>query len=153
MPTARPCRCGNDGCLEAVAAGPALATALRALGVAAETGSDVVDLVRMGDPVALQVVRQAGRDIGDVVATMVNLVNPSVVVIGGQVAQAGEHLLAGIREVVYTRSLPLATEHLRIIPSRSGTEAGVLGAVAMAVEHTLSPESIEAASETLAASG
>ncbi len=97
--------------------------------------------------------RQAGRDIGDVLATMVNLVNPSVVVIGGQVAQAGEHLLAGIREVVYTRSLPLATEHLRIIPSRAGTEAGVLGAVAMAVEHTLSPASIEAASGTLAASG
>ncbi len=147
------CRCGNDGCLEAVAAGPALAAALRAQGVPAETGQDVVDLVRQGDPVALQVVRQAGRDVGDVVATMVNLVNPSVVVIGGQLALAGEHLLAGIREVVYTRSLPLATEHLRIIPSRAGTEAGVLGAVAMAVEHTLSPASIEAASETLAASG
>ena len=148
-----PCRCGNDGCLEAVAAGPALAAALREQGVAAETGQDVVDLVRQGDPVALQVVRQAGRDIGDVVATMVNLVNPSVVVIGGQLAHAGEHLLAGIREVVYTRSLPLATEHLRIIPSMAGTESGVLGAVAMAVEHTLSPASIEAASETLVASG
>ena len=148
-----PCRCGNDGCLEAVAAGPALAAVLREQGVAAETGQDVVDLVRQGHAGALQVVRQAGRDLGDVVATMVNLVNPSVVVIGGQLALAGEHLLAGIREVVYSRSLPLATENLRIVPSRAGTEAGVLGAVAMAVEHTLSPESVEAASETLAASG
>ena len=61
---------------------------------------------------------QAGRDIGDVVATMVNLINPSVVVIGGQLAAAGEHLLAGIREVVYQRSLPLATEHLRSSPPK-----------------------------------
>ena len=67
----------------------------------------------------MAVVRQAGRDIGEVVATMVNLINPSVVVIGGQVAGAGEHLLAGIRESVYQRSLPLATEHLRIVTSRA----------------------------------
>ena len=57
------------------------------------------------------------------VATMVNLINPSVVVIGGRLAGAGEHLLAGIREIVYQRSLPLATEHLRIVPSR-GRRAG-----------------------------
>jgi predicted NBD/HSP70 family sugar kinase len=97
-------------------------------------------------------VRQAGRDIGEVVATMVNLINPSVVVIGGQMAAAGEHLLACIREVVYQRSLPLATEHLRIMPSQAGGEAGVLGAAAMAIEHVLSPDAVEAASEALGAS-
>ena len=145
------CRCGNSGCLEAVAAGPALAAAVRAQGEAAETGGDVVELVRSGSQVAMAVVRQAGRDIGEVVATMVNLINPSVVVIGGQVAGAGAHLLAGIRESVYPRTLPLATEHLRIVTTRAGGEAAVLGASALAIEHVLSPDVVEAASEALAA--
>lgn len=143
------CRCGNTGCLEALAAAPALAEALRAKGVQARTGQDVVDLVRGGDSTAIAVVRDAGRDIGEVVATMVNLVNPSVVVIGGLLAGAGEHLLAGIREVVYLRSLPLATAQLRIEASRAGAEAGVLGAVALAVDHVLSPTAVEAASLAL----
>ncbi|CAA9386079.1 MAG: hypothetical protein AVDCRST_MAG32-1979 [uncultured Nocardioides sp.] len=146
------CRCGNTGCLEAVAAGPALAAAVRAQGEDAETGGDVVELVRGGSLVAMSVVRQAGRDIGEVVATLTNLINPSVVVIGGQLAGAGEHLLAGIRESVYQRSLPLATEHLRIVTSRAGREAAVLGASALAIEHVLSPEAVEAASEALPAS-
>ncbi|WP_107771105.1 ROK family transcriptional regulator [Nocardioides sediminis] len=144
------CRCGNLGCLEAVAAGPALAAALSARGVPAANGQDVVDLVRAGNADAVDVVRQAGRDIGGVVATMVNVINPSVVVIGGQLSAAGEHLLAGIREVVYQRSLPLATEHLSIQTSRAGAEAGVLGAAAMAIEHVLSPEAVEAAATALA---
>ncbi|GAA1735928.1 ROK family transcriptional regulator [Aeromicrobium alkaliterrae] len=143
------CRCGNTGCLEALAAGPALAESLRKRGVPARSGQDVVDLVRAGDAAAIAVVRDAGRDIGEVVATMVNLVNPSVVVIGGQLAGAGEHLLAGIREVVYLRSLPLATAQLRIESSRAGGEAGVLGAVALAVDHVLSPAAVEAASLAL----
>lgn len=145
------CRCGNTGCLEAVAAGPALAAAVRALGEPAEDGGDVVELVRRGSRPAMGVVRQAGRDIGEVVATMVNLINPSVVVIGGQVAEAGEHLLAGIRESVYQRSLPLATEHLRIVTSLAGGQAAVLGAATLAIEHVLSPEVVEAAGEALAA--
>lgn len=139
------CRCGNEGCLEAVAAGPAQAAALAALGVPATTGQDVVDLAHAGDVSAVQVVRQAGRDLGEVVATMVNLINPSVVVIGGRMAAAGEPLLAGIREVVYSRSLPLATEHLQIVPSQVRELAGVHGAAAKAIAHVLSPASIEAA--------
>lgn len=139
------CRCGNTGCLEALAGGPALAAVLAGEGRAAETSQDVIDLVRAGDLQAIHVVRQAGRDIGDVVATCVNLVNPSVIAIGGSLAQAGEHLLAGIREVVYRRSLPLATEHLRIVPSVAGQRAGVLGAASLAISHVLSPEAIEAA--------
>ena len=139
------CRCGNTGCLEALAGGPALAAVLAGEGRVAETSQDVIDLVRGGDLQAIHVVRQARRDIGDVLATCVNLVNPSVIVIGGSLAQAGEHLLAGIREVVYRRSLPLATEHLRIAPSVAGQRAGVLGAASLAISHVLSPEAIEAA--------
>ncbi len=146
------CRCGNEGCLEAIAAGPALARALQQAGVAAETGQDVVDLVRRGDPVAAQVVRQAGRDLGEVVATLVNVINPSAIVIGGALADAGESLIAGIREVVYQRSLPLATEHLQIITSQAGERAGVIGAAALAIGHVLAPDSIDKASVALTGS-
>ncbi|HET9420733.1 MAG TPA: ROK family protein [Nocardioides sp.] len=144
------CRCGNRGCLEAIAAGPALAAALREAGVDAGSGADVVRLVRGGDTAAVRVVRQAGRDLGEVVATLVNLINPSAIVIGGSLADAGESLLAGIREVVYSRSLPLATEHLRVITSLAGERAGVIGAAALAIGHVLSPDAIDEASLRLA---
>ncbi|GEA84189.1 sugar kinase [Cellulomonas gelida] len=139
----RPCRCGNTGCLEAVASGPAIAGELRARGLDATTSADVVALVRAGDLTASHAVRDAGRSIGGVLAACVSLLNPSVIVVGGQVAEAGEHLIAGIREVVYRRSLPLATQHLRIVATRTGAEAGVLGASAMAAEHVLSAAAID----------
>lgn len=132
------CRCGNLGCLEAVAAGPALARGLTESGLPAADGEAVVALVRTGDLRAVTAVRQAGRDLGEVIATLVNLVNPSVVVIGGHISLAGEHLLAGIREVVYSRSLPLATAHLQIVSSAAGSDVAVLGAASLAVDHALS---------------
>jgi predicted NBD/HSP70 family sugar kinase len=133
------CRCGNIGCLEAIASGLAVANKLEG----AKTPADVVALVRSGDVAASQAVRQAGRDIGAVLATSVSLLNPSMIVIGGILADAGEHIVAGIREVVYQRSLPLATQHLRIVTARTGTQAGVLGASAMAVDQALSSEAVD----------
>ena len=106
--------------------------------------ADVVQLVRSGNAAALQEVRQAGRDIGAVLATCVNMLNPSVIVIGGQLAEAGEHLLAGVREIVYHRSPPLSTQHLRISPSRTGARAGVRGASAMVIDSVLRPQAVEA---------
>jgi predicted NBD/HSP70 family sugar kinase len=138
------CRCGNTGCLEALASGRAIAAALTEAGVPASSSADVVALVRAGNLVASQAVREAGRTIGGVLAACVSMLNPSVIVIGGNLAEAGEHLLAGIREVVYRRSLPLATQHLRIVASRTKGRAGVLGASTMAAEHVLSAEAIEA---------
>ncbi len=143
------CRCGNIGCVEAVAAGPAIARVLRRHGTDVTSASQVAEQVRAGDLTAIRAVRQAGRDIGGVVAMIVNFINPSVVVVGGSLAVAGEHLLAGIREEVYRRSLPLATEHLQIVPSVTGEQSGVLGAAAMAISHALSPEAIERASQDL----
>jgi glucokinase len=137
------CHCGNTGCLEALVGGPALAAALRAHGLQATSVKDVVDLARAGNPRAIAAVRQAGRDIGTVLATCVNLLNPSIIVIGGGLAAAGEHLLAGIREVVYHRSLPLSTAHLRIVASRAMDAAGVLGAAMMVIQHVLSAAAIE----------
>lgn len=90
-------------------------------------GGGVVALVRSPGHTASQAVRQAGRDISGVLAG----------------ADAGEHLIAGIREAVYRRSLPLATQHLRIVTSRARAGAGVLGASAMAIDHVLSPGAID----------
>ncbi|WP_166849444.1 ROK family protein [Isoptericola sp. BMS4] len=139
-----PCRCGNVGCLEAIASGQAVADKLASEGLDAHRGVDVVALVRGGDLRASAAVRQAGRDIGSVLAACVSMLNPSVIVIGGILADAGEHLIAGIREVVYRRSLPLATQHLRIVTSQTRGEAGVLGASAMVVDHVLSAAAIDA---------
>ena len=139
-----PCACGNRGCLEALASGAAIARALSATGLEAATSQDVVELVKRGNIDAIQAVRQAGRDIGEVLTTCVSLINPSAIVIGGALAQAGEHLIAGVREVVYTRSMPLATEHLQITQSKTGADAAVLGASMLAIHHALAPESIEA---------
>lgn len=144
------CRCGNHGCLEALASGPALAAELERQGVPASNGSDVLRLVGEGNLQAIQALRQAGRDVGDVLATVVNLLNPSVIVIGGSLGQAGEHLMAGVREVVYRRSLPLATSHLRIALSVAGDQAAILGASQMVTQYVLSPAVIEA---TLQAAG
>lgn len=144
------CRCGNYGCLEALASGPALAAELTRQGVPAAKGSDVLRLVGAGNVQAVQALRQAGRDVGDVLATVVNLLNPSVIVLGGSLGQAGEHLMAGVREVVYRRSLPLATSHLRIALSMAGDQAAILGASQLVTQYVLSPAAIEA---TLQAAG
>ncbi|MDQ0094183.1 ROK family transcriptional regulator [Paeniglutamicibacter psychrophenolicus] len=138
------CHCGNRGCLEALASGPAIAASLRTQGIDAASSTEVIELVKAGNTLAIQAVRQAGRDIGEVLSACVSLVNPSVIAIGGSMARAGEHLIAGVREVVYSRSMPLATEHLHIVPSTSAARAGVLGASALAVHHALSPEGIDA---------
>ena len=138
-----PCRCGNTGCLEAIASGPAMAARLRGLGQDVPSGREVVDLARSGDLEALQALRQAGRDIGDVLATLVSMLNPSVIVLGGLLAL--ESLLAGVREVVYGRSLPLATGHLQIVASKTGEHAGVIGAATMVIQHVLSPAQVDAA--------
>ncbi|MGZ0152523.1 ROK family protein [Kribbella sp. WER1] len=126
------CRCGNTGCLEAVASAAALATRL---GVG--TSQDIVDLVRAGNTEATTAVRQAGREIGTVLAAAVSLLNPSVIVVGGSLAQAGDSLLAGLRETVYARSLPLATTHLHVVPSRTGRDAALLGAAALVLTQAL----------------
>ena len=137
------CRCGNSGCLEAIASGPALAKSLRAQGLEAQTGDDVLDLASHGELHAIRALRQAGRDVGDVLATCVNLLNPSVIVIGGGMAAAGEQLLAGVKEVIYQRSLPLATSSLQVVASAAGDAAALLGASLMVTDHLLSPEGVE----------
>lgn len=132
-----PCRCGSSGCLEAVAGGRAVAATLATAGFPTRSSADVAALVSAGNPVAAAAVRDAGRAIGRVLAGCVSLLNPSVIVVGGSLSTAGDQLLAGVRETVYRRSSPLATQHLRIVTSRAGAQAGVVGASAVVVEQLM----------------
>ncbi len=137
------CNCGNLGCLEAHASGRAMARQLSERGIAASSSRDVVALVRGGEPAAARLVREGGRLIGEVLASAVNLLNPGVIVVGGDMATAEKVLLGGIREVVYRRSLPLATRQVRLVASDLGDRAGVIGAAAMTSEVILAPNAID----------
>jgi glucokinase-like ROK family protein len=147
------CRCGNTGCLEAVAGGAALA---RDGARAARDGRsplladalakhgrlrplDVTSAARSGDPVAVELLTRAGRLVGETLATLVNFFDPSLLLLGGAVAQEGDLLLAAVRETVYRRSLPLATRNLRIIRPTPSQEAGLTGASAMVVDELFAP--------------
>jgi len=144
------CRCGNIGCLEAIAGGQALAARLADDGADASNSRDVVRLVRDGDASAIRMVRDAGRTLGEVLAGTVNFFNPAVIVIGGDIAEAHAQLLAGVREGIFSRSLPLATRDLRIVPCRLGDRAGVTGAAITAIEHVLAPAAVDRTLQTAA---
>ena len=138
------CRCGNPGCLEASAGGAALARSLRAQGYDAADSRDVVAFVKAGNGDAIHAVRDAGRLIGGVLASTVNILNPAVISIGGDIAEAGQQLLAGIREIVYQRSTALSTNDLQITTGMLGDRAGIIGAAALIIEHIFDPETINA---------
>lgn len=137
------CRCGNYGCLEAVAGAPAVIKNVNDAGLPVRNMSDLIDATKRAKVEAIQAVRQAGRDIGEVLSTCVSLMNPSIIVIGGSMASAGEHLIAGVREAVYSRSMPLASESLSIVQSKAGKEVGIIGASVMAIEYVLDAETID----------
>ncbi|WJV48825.1 ROK family protein [Streptomyces flavofungini] len=135
------CKCGSYGCLAAVASGRAVAARLAAAGVPAASGSDVRELLAAGHPEAVGLAREAGRQVGEVLATVVTLLNPGVLMIAGDLA--GTPFLTGVRELLYQRALPRSTAHLEIVTSRLGSRAGLVGAGALVVEHLYAPERVE----------
>ncbi|MEU8751512.1 ROK family transcriptional regulator [Streptomyces chartreusis] len=135
------CRCGSYGCLAAVASGRAVARRLAETGVPAASGSDVRDLLASGHPGAAALAREAGRQVGDVLATVVTLLNPGVLMIAGDLA--GTAFLTGVRELLYQRALPRSTAHLDVVTSRLGERAGLIGAGALVVEHLYAPQRVE----------
>ena len=146
------CTCGNTGCLEAMAAAPAIV--LQAERCAREgespllmallqergelTMKGVGEAARRGDYCALTIIRRSGRLIGQTLASAVNVLNPSMIVIGGGVSRVGHALLAEVRSAVYQRSLPLATRNLPVVMSELDDVAGVIGAGVMAAREVLS---------------
>jgi predicted NBD/HSP70 family sugar kinase len=136
------CVCGNKGCLVAMAAGPAIARSLRAAGVEAENVDEVVELARNGNLDAIGALRQAGNDIGEVLTICISFFNPAIIAVGGRLATAGDHLVAGIREVVYQKAPPFTTEGLTIVRSLEPVRAGLIGAGVMATEFAFERENL-----------
>ncbi|WP_218682109.1 ROK family transcriptional regulator [Microbacterium sp. BF1] len=128
--------------LEATASIPAIAAGLGSAETPIEA-AQVVDRIRTGDPDAIEAARNAGRAIGEVTAMCVSILNPSVVVVGGQLGANVQEIIAGVREVVYRRSIPLATQYLNIVPARGGTSAGIRGAGLMVLNERLSVNAVD----------
>jgi glucokinase len=142
------CACGNIGCVEALASGPAIArqaqarlragqpSMLRELVSSLEdiTAEHVVEAARRGDPLAATVMEEAARNIGVLVVNLIHLFNPAVIAIGGGVSNAGELLFGPIRQVVQERALKAAAAVCRIVPAALGDDVGLYGAAAWALD-------------------
>jgi glucokinase len=142
----RYCKCGNYGCLEAYASGPAIATRAREALVREDTASmlpsrvdgqleritaeTVYDAAMQGDGLAQEIVRDTARYLGAGIASLLNVMNPDVVVVAGGVTQAGEALFGPLRTEVRRRAFGAAVRAVRIVPAELPGTAGVVGAVA-----------------------
>ncbi len=152
------CVCGNLGCLEAYFGGDALTRDALA---AARSGRseqlaqrleqagtlspvDVAETAASGDQVAISMVRDGGRRVGQVLASLVSFINPGLIVIGGGLSGMGHALLAEIRSVVYRASLPLATGDMPIVLSELGDQAGLVGATRMISDHVFAVDLVTA---------
>jgi predicted NBD/HSP70 family sugar kinase len=138
-----PCRCGDSGCLEAIAGGWALVRALQQQGRAVGHIRDVVELANGGDPEARRMIRDSGRHVGEVLAGAVNLLNPAVLVIAGDMVGAYD-IFVGLRETLYGNATALATRVLQVVPSSHGDRSGVIGSATMVLDQVLSPAAIDA---------
>jgi predicted NBD/HSP70 family sugar kinase len=137
------CRCGKLGCVEARAAGWALARELTKLGIKAQNARDVIGHVLGHRPEAIMLLRNAGRVLGEVTSDVVSILNPKLIVVGGTLAGGGEFLLSGIRELVYQRCLPLATRDLQIVLSGTSADSALVGAAYLTLEQLFSDGRVE----------
>jgi predicted NBD/HSP70 family sugar kinase len=122
------CRCGNRGCLETVASPVTVARLLSQSWNRDVTWSEALDLLNAGDPGATRAVTDAGIHVGRAVAGAVNLLNPRLVVVGGDLARAGDTLLEPIRAGIARNALPSAAQHVEVVAGELGEHAEVLGA-------------------------
>ncbi len=145
------CYCGNRGCLDAYAGGRAIAARAEAMARKGQserllailearkklTLRDIVKALEEADPVAVDVIRESGMAIGEVLAGLVNFFNPARIVVGGGVSQVGDVMLAAIRQKIYQHALPLATRRLAVEHSTVGADAGLIGAAVLAIDHII----------------
>ncbi len=135
------CGCGDHGCFEAYASGPSIVTMAKEFisgGKSAkykEMATDgiitpyiVAQAALQGDAVSLQIFKQIGEIIGVGLSSVINLLNPEKIIIGGGVADAGEILLEPIRKTIEDRAMPIQKEAVKVVPAQLANAAGVIGA-------------------------
>jgi len=149
--TGRKCKCGNYGCLEAYASGPAMALrAVEGIDAGAETlltelvdgrldqitAATVYEAIVRGDAYANEVMKDTAKFLGAGIANIINILNPQMVVIAGGVTRAGDHLFVPLRAEVRRRAFRAAEENCRIVPGELPGTAGVVGAAAVFKQET-----------------
>ena len=147
LPDGPKCRCGNRGCLEQLASVPAILQQVceRARREGADGGhcvdarspaayTHLVEAALDGDPVVMEVIRQASQYLGIAVANLIDLFNPNVIVVGGPLAELGALLVNGIREAAQRRAFPLSFQGVEIVPSRLAADAACTGACTLVME-------------------
>ena len=127
------CQCGNRGCLETVASADTILRLLAPRQGDGLTLQEAIDTALAGDAGCRRVIGDAGRHIGVALANVVNLLSPERIVVGGELAGAGEVLLGPIRAAVERYAIESAAKATQIIPAGLGDRAEVLGAIALAV--------------------
>lgn len=140
----RTCRCGDTGCLETVAAGWALVAELADTGTQVSHVRELVALAQAGDAEARRLLRQSGRQLGSLLSTAVNLLNPQAIILGGDMAAAFDVYAEGVRESIYGNVTALAARRLQVLPATHGDRAGLVGCAALALDHVLSPSAVDA---------
>lgn len=136
------CSCGRTGCLDAVAGGRSMVSALRAAGTVVSEVAEVVALARDAHPLATRLLRQAGQRTGVVLATLVGFFNPERLVLAGSLSSSDVYV-AAVRSAVYDQCLPVSTEGLEIAASTAGADIGARGAAALVIDELLDPQEID----------
>lgn len=129
------CRCGNRGCLETIVSTRAVVRLLEPQVGPLDSFDHVVELAQSGNVLCSRVLAETGRRVGVAVADLINLVDPQRVVIGGELAHAGDLAIDGIKQMVRQYSIQSAADTVEIVPAELGVRAEVLGAVAAALHN------------------
>jgi predicted NBD/HSP70 family sugar kinase len=148
-PDGQVCRCGNRGCLATVAGGAALTAALRQTHGPQITVDELIALCHDGDAGAARLVADAGQAVGRLLAAVCSLLDPELVIVGGELAPAGEPLLTSIRSALDRWISPASGHKYPVVLGELGAKAEVLGAIALAMsqvaDQTLDPLSSSSA--------
>jgi predicted NBD/HSP70 family sugar kinase len=127
------CYCGNRGCLETVASGPAITRLVAEGNGEAPSLAEVIERASAGDVRCRRAISDAGREIGVAVAGLCNLINPERVIVGGMLSRAGNILLQPIRESIRRHAVQAAAERVEVRPASFVERAELLGALALAL--------------------
>ncbi|HUQ02942.1 MAG TPA: ROK family transcriptional regulator [Kofleriaceae bacterium] len=144
-PNGPPCVCGSRGCLATLIGAEALLTRARARWGKKKKNPTVTDIVvgaRSGDPVARELVEEVGRSLGVVVAGLLNLLNPAIVVLGGEITSVGDVLLDPLRASIRARALSTSVAETQIVASRLGARSIAVGAATMVLDSALADRSL-----------
>ncbi|HEY1063665.1 MAG TPA: ROK family protein [Daejeonella sp.] len=155
------CHCGKRGCLETVASGIALARMAKEgiksgqtsiLNTLSEEEIDqiepqiVIDAANKGDQYAINILSQVGENLGKAVATLIQLFNPELIILGGKIAEAKQYITIPMRHAINTYCMTRIREHTKIVLSTLGHSAGILGSASIVIENTFERQ-IELASQ------